>query len=45
MMMNDGDDVDDCCDDNVVMVVMLKLAMATKKTVTDFEELMIKKRR
>ena len=31
MMMNDGDDVDNCCDDNVVMVVMLKIAMATKK--------------
>ena len=31
MMMNDGGDVDDCCDDNVVILVMLKIAMATKK--------------
>ena len=30
MMRNDGGDVEDCCDDNVVMVVMLKIAMATK---------------
>ena len=43
MMMNDGDDVDNCCDDNVVMVVMLKIAMATKKTVANFVECMFKK--
>ena len=44
MMMNDGDDVDDCCDDNVVDDEA-ENSNGDEKTVANFVEWMIKKRR